>query len=323
MRKAILAWRYHYAVASVACFFFRPVDAFCQWLSRRIHRSVKVNGATISFNGVKVVFPRNIGVGFLSNIYWKKEAGFEPGVFSVVAGCAPYLTGFIDVGSHFGWYSVIVSKINPACSRYCYEALPELVQDATVFHAKNDALHRVDIIHKALSNRVGSVYIHVPTHEMRREVRSASIERDFFFNRKFPQVSVEVSCSTLDAEFGAYHSAWTTQELLLKIDVEGHEYAVLQGGQGFFRNRRPLVVCEVDTRGPHFTEFAQVIAEIDYCVYCIHREGLFFLSLSDLPGYPGGNDFLLVPGEKQAGQFVPFKRLEVFFKGPGRLGLVR
>lgn len=51
---------------------------------------------------------------------------------------------------------------------------------------------------------------------------------------------------------------------LLKIDVEGMEIGVLQGGKALIERHRPLLYVEVDTKGERLAEFTAYLDQIGY-----------------------------------------------------------
>lgn len=51
---------------------------------------------------------------------------------------------------------------------------------------------------------------------------------------------------------------------LLKIDVEGMEIGVLQGGKALIERHRPLLYVEVDTKGDRLAEFTAYLDSIGY-----------------------------------------------------------
>jgi FkbM family methyltransferase len=280
-------------------------------LVKKIQSSIKVNGATVIYGGLLIKFPRNVGVGFLSNIFWKKEDGFEPFVFRAVSRLAPHIQIFLDVGSHFGWYSVIVQKINSKCRTFCYEPIPELSLHNQKFHHENHVFNQ-QILGYGLSDSSRRAVIHLPSHEPATEVRSASLEANFFFNKKFRNRVVDIECSTLDEQWTSFKTEWVGF-ILIKIDVEGHEYAVLHGGRRFLTACRPWLVVEIDTSGQNLQALSRLIADLSYDIFAITREGLFKIHSAGLLSFKKGHDFLFVPAEKRMDTYLSWDDLGAFF----------
>jgi FkbM family methyltransferase len=64
-------------------------------------------------------------------------------------------------------------------------------------------------------------------------------------NRGMAQLNVTSSGATIVTTIDAEAAARGNKISLIKIDVEGHEMAVLEGAQNVLRTHRPLVVCEL------------------------------------------------------------------------------
>jgi FkbM family methyltransferase len=304
--------RYNYYVALFNRLVFSPVYGVSHRFALRIQSAIKVNGATVTYGGLPMKFPKNVGVRFLSNIYWKKEAGFEPLVFQVISRLTPKTQVFLDIGSHFGWYSVVVQKLNPLCRTFCFEPIPELFSDNHKFHQANNTNNQT-ILHYALSDKPGRSVIHMPSQERVNEVSSASMETNFFYNKKFPSRSVEIECVTLDEQLRIFRQEWSDLIMLAKIDVEGHECAVLEGGKYFLAACRPWLVVEIDTGGERVHAMIKLMGEINYDFFAIVKEGLFKIHPAGLLGFPRGHNFVLVPSEKRVDLYVSWQHLASVF----------
>lgn len=135
---------------------------------------------------------------------------------------------FIDIGAHVGTYTILAAK---RCANViAFECNPKVF----CYLAANIALHRVEnfvtIDQRALSN--GSV------QQARYMIRSPDgggngiepvhLESD----HKLPAQTVR--CTSLD-QYMTENAASTQNVQLVKIDVEGHEKAVLEGSLEFLK----------------------------------------------------------------------------------------
>jgi FkbM family methyltransferase len=153
----------------------------------------------------------------------------------------------IDVGAHHGIYSY--GLLGKAEAVEAFEPLPDpylaLASVGGRLHA-----HRV-----ALSDHEGTGVLHVPHINGRPETGLASLAPGSGI-----QTAIEVPLHRLDRyEF--------RDVVLIKIDVEGHEGAVLRGAQDTIGRNRPLLCIEIEQRHlgdtPMQTEFER-IAELGY-----------------------------------------------------------
>jgi FkbM family methyltransferase len=139
----------------------------------------------------------------------------------------------IDVGGNRGVYTYRLWKLGAKVEVFepnpvCHEVLSAWAAGKPTVH-----LHSV-----ALSSAEGSANLHIPIDESGVEHdASASIE-----NIGFPQSRDQlVPLRTLDSyEFEDVR--------LIKIDVEGHEYAVIEGAAATLASSQPALLIEVEQR---------------------------------------------------------------------------
>jgi FkbM family methyltransferase len=153
----------------------------------------------------------------------------------------------IDVGAHQGVYSY--GFLDKASAVEAFEPLPEPYLTLASFGGRLHA-HRV-----ALSDHEGTGLLHVPHVNGRPETGLAGLAPI-----SGSQTTIEVPLHRLDRyEFRDVD--------LIKIDVEGHEGAVLRGAQDTIGRNRPMLCIEIEQRHlgdtPMQTEFDQ-IAELGY-----------------------------------------------------------
>ena len=158
---------------------------------------------------------------------------------------------FIDVGANLGAYCAYACYFTKSVE--VFEPHPELAR-----RLRSTLAGRVSVHEVALSDQAGSVSFHIPLSQDREIHSRGSIEEchavDFARMR-----DVEVARRRLD-DFVFDDVA------LIKIDVEGHEPAVLRGGVETLRRHRPSVIVEVeDFRMPgSFEEVRGLLGGLGY-----------------------------------------------------------
>jgi len=136
----------------------------------------------------------------------------------------------IDVGANRGFYSYALSKI--ASRVEAFEPHPLLARFARHKLGPTVRVHEV-----ALSNRSGSATLHVPQLKEGVDVHyNASIEQVYPYFTKY--VAVPVRLATLD-EFGFDNVGF------IKIDAEGSDMKVIEGGHQTIDRHRPNMVVEL------------------------------------------------------------------------------
>lgn len=294
MIKAFLSRiRYNYLISKALVLFFAPLYHVSSWIRKHVSKKIKVNGATLRYDSIVLMFPKNVGVGFCSAIYWKGEGGFEPHTWKGIKGGTKDADYFLDIGSNFGFYSVLVSKVNPTIKTFCFEPFPRLYQDNILYHKAN-GVDPYALINKAVSNTAGVTTLFVPKTEFISDVRSATLEKDFFYNQNKNIREQKIETITLDSLLTEYKEL-NSGNVFIKIDVEGHERAVLEGGRNFIRSIRPIIVCEVDLIPENLDFLSGYLAELQYTCFGISATGLIQLIPSDFAALNSGRDFLFIP----------------------------
>ena len=202
----------------------------------------------------------------------------------------------IDVGGHVGRYTHALLKLG--CRVMTFEANPRSADDLKRMYGQD-----ADIVWAAVSSASGRITVKIP------EVPGlATVERLNDLNG-VPADQVEVPCVTLDEKVNEPVG-------FIKIDVEGHELAVLQGAMDILRRYHPVILLEAEER--HRTNAVQSICDLllplGYCGFMLDGGRLSGISNFDtvrdqhvppdaigdlnLGRYEGRyiNDFLFVAG---------------------------
>jgi FkbM family methyltransferase len=141
----------------------------------------------------------------------------------------PSHRGAVDVGVWWGPWSWWLARRVPKVDSF--EANPDLVAHLSAVMPSNVSLHPI-----ALSNRSGESDLWVPIGGMGTEGRS-SLESGSRITSAWKKQTV-VTNRLDDFELGDVG--------FLKIDVEGHEYSVLQGAEKLLDTQRPTVMVEIE-----------------------------------------------------------------------------
>jgi len=149
----------------------------------------------------------------------------------------PKNRGAVDAGVWWGPWSWWLARRVPKVDSF--EPNPDLVARLASVMPPNVTIHPV-----ALSNRTGRTNLWVPSGGASAGGR-ASLEPQTRADSGWSQQSV-ATCPLDDFELDDIG--------FLKIDVEGHELAVLQGATDLLKTQRPIVMIEIeqhaDRKGP-------------------------------------------------------------------------
>jgi FkbM family methyltransferase len=178
-----------------------------------------------------------------ASIRWRKER-LEPGISKLVTKIAKELDNqndpgwFFDVGANVGLYTWEVRKVCPTRNILAFEPDPENIKllEKTLLEAN---FQNLEIFKCALSDQVGEASF------LQDNLTSATgcvagkdepwIEQ--YLNASANEITIKTE--TLD-------SVVLLDKIpsLIKIDVEGHEVEVLQGGRNTLAEAKPLLIIE-------------------------------------------------------------------------------
>lgn len=229
--------------------------------------------------------------------YLRATGGLEPELELL-----PLLIGpgerALDVGANYGTYALTLAGLGSRVD--VFEPNPAI---AAVLSAWALGQDRVTIHALALSDRAGTAELVIPADASGTEHdSSASIAPGFAASGR----RVTVPMATLD-------SLNISNAALIKIDVEGHEAAVLAGAQATIAASRPALIVEIEQRhisGPIAAALGAILA-LGYrgCFLCdgallpldrfdpaLHQSAAAFAGTAG----PYCNNFIFVADERAA-----------------------
>ena len=183
--------------------------------------------------------------------------GFEYPLPSVFRACVAQVDGIVyDVGANTGLYSIIAAASTNQ-DIYGFEPVPEIAALARANLALNGADRRVHLIEAAVSERTGTASIYLPPPVNHSVETSASLDPSF---KGTHDRVVEIATTTLD---GHWASVGRPRVAAVKIDVEGHEVAVLAGAQQLVADCAPTIFIEVFSHTDELTAFKERHTYVD------------------------------------------------------------
>ena len=190
---------------------------------------------------------------------------------------------FIDIGANKGWWSYILST--QFREVYAFEPNPQAYRFLCRWRRSNVSTYPV-----ALDDHDGSSFLRIPRkgHGFSRQGAFLSHSRSAL--ETLASIDVEVECRRLD-------SYGFTDIGLIKIDVEGHEAAVLAGAQNILGRDQPILVIEISsghTKRPIRATIEPLLARGYRCQY-LHDNRLTDVKSADLGQSILGGDFIFTP----------------------------
>lgn len=178
---------------------------------------------------------------------------------------------FYDAGASYGFYTMLAAEfIGPRGEIHAFEPLPEI----HAWLARNAPGARV--VNAALWDRSGTAALYInpvsdSANTLEPGVAGAQGAR-----------SVEVSCTTLDE-----YAKEGRPPTVIKIDVEGAEKRLIEGGLKTLRASRPAIAMEIwsGENGERFSLPAcRALLDLGYAAYSLNEDGTAApVAAQDLP----------------------------------------
>lgn len=164
----------------------------------------------------------------------------------------------VDVGANAGIYSAVALQRRRWV--IAFEPVPEEATRLRRLIGTRGVVHQL-----ALSDRCGMATLHMPYNDHRTITTRSSLEAGV--DPDLSHRDIDVKVATLDS-FGLSDVAF------VKIDVEGHELAVLRGSVETIGRNRPNMLVEVEeSRIPGcFQDVGDLLTSLGYCGYWFDGE---------------------------------------------------
>lgn len=150
-----------------------------------------------------------------------------------------------DVGAHFGWYGLTLSRLSDESLIHYFEANNSLIDCIKRTTIINGLEHRSKINHNAVSDINGEILKLNILNHLQGSSSIEDIKMDltdqtstFFGNIKEPN-SIDVESITID-EYSNKHAIKNID--FLKIDVEGHEENVIEGAKRMLAESKDITL---------------------------------------------------------------------------------
>lgn len=177
----------------------------------------------------------------------------------------------VDIGCHKGGYLFWMQrKVGQTGHCYAFEPQPRLFNYLTSVKAMFGWPH-VRLEQKGLSDKAGAFDLFIP--KTQRGTSPGATINPQSDKEAFEQVRIKTV--TLDE----YFLDRNIHPRLIKIDVEGHELEVLQGGARLFQEVKPRILMECENRHLQDRTVMDVFRELEEWGY----EGYFILGSKILP----------------------------------------
>lgn len=225
-------------------------------------------------------------------------AAYETPTTDIIMALARSESGLVlDVGANTGLFSLIAAAANPILRVCAFEPLASVRALLEANVAFNPSLApRIAIEPFGLSNATGTFSFFETINDQGLITTSSTLELDHAQGiGSYTEHTIQTK--TLD-EWA--HTLGASAVSLVKIDVEGHEHAVIDGGRRFLGAYRPFLTLEV--LGPAETaSLNRLLVEAGYLAFAMAPGVL--RQCETIRFHPDAWNHLLCPGEKASRVF--------------------
>ena len=214
-----------------------------------------------------------------------KRLDYEEELFDALAQRIGGYDAFLEIGSNVGVYSLFFAKFRRAQAPvFCFEPSAEAVK-RLLENLGPTLPENVYVIPAAVSDRCGLLTFYEPTAHL----TNGSLIEAFAAQFQTPvrkNLVPSVNGEALQEMVRPY------DRLLLKIDVEGAEFTVINGLTDLIRSKRPDIIMEV--LGYYVPELNSLtVLSENYRMFLVTSEGL--QERPRFEGHPTYRDYYLLP----------------------------
>ncbi|MBN1464394.1 FkbM family methyltransferase [candidate division KSB1 bacterium] len=233
-------------------------------------------------------------------VFWGGIEDYEYPTVSVFLELIQDMNCFMDIGANIGYYSLMAARLNPRITVHAFEPLPS----AFLFLQKNIELNQLNNItayRLALSDRAGEAEFFATkmAKAMYLEHHISGTSNLARAKDSFSE-AIKVNTQTLDSFVKDYSIRAVD---LLKLDTEGTENLILNGGRELIAEKKPIIISEI-LPGKIENELDEFYRENNYLYYAAKPEGL--IAVDSLSGYSNAKEDFFFIHRSQKSRLNPF-----------------
>ncbi len=170
--------------------------------------------------------------------FWRGADAYEPMSLKLWVALAKTSPVVIDIGSYTGVYSLAAAHSNPSVKIFSFEAL-DRVYSRLIINRQVNQIGNFNTFNYAVSNVEGETEFNIYSGESILVTGSSliekSINRDIYEKKKVKTVVLD----------NFFNNIQVNGIKLIKIDAEGAEHFVLQGGAQIIKRDSPDILIEL------------------------------------------------------------------------------
>jgi FkbM family methyltransferase len=252
--------------------------------------------ASLAIRQIGFMFSDSDGLDYIAGLVREKGLpAYERPLPDLLAWLASQSTGLmLDVGANTGLFSLLTAAANPLIKVCSFEPLESIARILSSNIALNPHFaHRIKVYPFGLSDAAGAFdfYETINDHGLLTTSSSLEINHAKMIGSYRKQTVVTETLDKWSLRLAG------SKISLIKIDVEGHEYAVISGGRETIARDRPLITVEVLPTS-RIDAINELLFEANYLDFALTPEALRLCTT--IRHHPEGWNHLLCPAEQAA-----------------------
>lgn len=162
---------------------------------------------------------------------------------------------FFDIGANVGVYSIFLAARANVAEVLTFEPMQDCVAEIRRNAKLNGLSDKIRVVSVALSDTTGTA-----TFRRMAEYSGGNGISDTHLFKDLPYASEEtVKTKSLDDTV-----SMLGEDIVLKIDVEGHEFCVLRGAEQLLANNRGILQIEIHESSPKLQETFDILTRLGW-----------------------------------------------------------
>ncbi|MEA5414580.1 FkbM family methyltransferase [Synechococcus sp. BA-132 BA5] len=270
---------------------------FARWMGSRFSRYLSSCHLTTRYGAKLAIAPSSLDLIATAKIW---DNAWEHWVYDSCKWVMPPNGVIYDIGANVGYIAVEMLHELPGCKGVLFEPQPALAQALRRSVELNSLQDRASLLEIALSDSSGMASLNLFRHDGHASLsnKDASIKQ------------INVPTMTLDE---AVHRLQLPLPDVIKIDVEGHEINVIDGGATVLKQAKPNICFECSDNH-QLLETKARLARCGHYIY-LHATGSYrpIKTLSNGDSLSGKTDILAIESSRR--DQLPPSLQALFVKG--------
>ena len=202
-----------------------------------------------------------------NQVYWGGIEAYETNTMVIFKLLVKNHRVFFDIGANTGIYSLYAASLNKKMDIHSFEPI-NTIYEYLEKNKRINGFENLNINNIALSNSEANLTFYIPYDDKMHVPLGASSRAEHLTEMK--RIVNEVKATTLDI----YSERNSIDNIdIIKIDTEGTEHLVFEGGFRILSKSKPVIFCEV-LSGVNESNVQPILDKLNYKYLVLTENGL-------------------------------------------------